>query len=1057
MSLTGSWISSSNIGGTQQHWTYNTNPSVLGIQRSAYQPTAVGSLWYKLSNSYTFKSSKMYMYEFTVRGNFTGIGLSASFSPKNSSIYTDQRTTTSVGVNAGTGGRYYFYNSPPSNQAIVNTIYLYATGSLSGNFGTSPRIDNLAIKEFDWLISGYKKYIPGLTQGAVYWESTTPGEYRKYNGWSYESDIKTLWWSYKPSPIMNAGGLEADGDYSTNYISKSIPYSVYNLTFEFLTVGGIAGQPTVKIYQGTSRLNAISAGPLYTLTQSQFSTQSTVHQIYGLQGNGNKLYFVGQTSSFATGILVGIINPVVEGGYHPINNDQFLFTDSNLYYNPTQLQIMTGTATGMTYSIISGSGSTINGTPSNLSIINALVGNGTFRAGVWENGVWNSGWRVDQEVYEFDNVGIAFRTIADRRWRIQITGPVSSVSKFTIGDRISIGNIVAIDINETRKLLKGYFTIINITTNSIVVETDVSFPFRRIERDSDNHKIKVTKNVWLSGAFLNGYFAGVWNYGLFKGFPYITEMYDTTWIDGIFDGGHFNSTHETYRFVDTYYITGSSFGLDSTYDGKLGLSFSIPHGYLVGDIITINKDDKSINPNYDGDTNVLQVVDDYLIITDRVFGSSSTLESGTTSNTKATGLIQNFTFFDNNIASKVSSQTIYNGMNTSEVFLYQSWIDVNYDSEEAVNIGKEIQLYDDSSKYEYSLNNLYGYPTSDVLSSVSTFRDSYSFTDRNYKLGTKYKIYTDGIGKASGFNRPFDMNTIGLKSFIEDGWTFSGSQSNYERSSENPDWNSNVSDDLQIKGEELVITSTFSGTLLNNINIDIETNRYSIIEYVAKTYSVYESPNNIAATQSLLYQNIFGSIGDIIPIPTLHYNNINQFRATQTISFGPGLSFTYTYYSPMLYIPVMESVIKKYGSTNVVSLSTSKIKKYEYFFNKPTLSMKFLGSDDIGTTFFGNYQTNVILDDLKYYEVDMIPFFQYFIDSNIYKGVSVPWQGIAPFIDYENSSFSFIDNINIGLGSIQTQQSFSPVSGVGIGISTGGGFGSGVGVYNAATVSIVVE
>ena len=149
-------------------------------------------------------------------------------------------------------------------------------------------------------------------------------------------------------------------------------------------------------------------------------------------------------------------------------------------------------------------------------------------------------------------------------------------------------------------------------------------------------------------------------------------------------------------------------------------------------------------------------------------------------------------------------------------------------------------------------------------------------------------------------------------------------------------------------------------------------------------------------------------------------------------------------YCPLTYIPVFDSVYSKYGTTNVSSLSTTKAKKYEYFFNKPTLSMRFLGTDDIGNTMFGNYQSKVTIDDLKYYAVDMIPFFQYFIDSNIYRGVSVPWQGIAPFIDYENSSFSFIDNINIGLGSIQTQQSFSPVSGVGIGISTGGGFGSGV-------------
>ena len=44
---------------------------------------------------------------------------------------------------------------------------------------------------------------------------------------------------------------------------------------------------------------------------------------------------------------------------------------------------------------------------------------------------------------------------------------MNSVSKFEIGDKISIGNIVAIDVNEERKIIKGYFTIISKSKNSI--------------------------------------------------------------------------------------------------------------------------------------------------------------------------------------------------------------------------------------------------------------------------------------------------------------------------------------------------------------------------------------------------------------------------------------------------------------------------------------------------------------------------------------------------------------------------------------------------------------
>ena len=791
---------------------------------------------------------------------------------------------------------------------------------------------------------------------------------------------------------------------------------------------------------------------------------------------------------------------MVSGGYHPNNNQQFLFTNSGTYSNPTPLQIL-GTATsGMTFSFIVGSGSTITGTPSNLNLINALFGNGTFRAGVWENGVWNSGWRVDTEIYEFDNVGVAFRTIADRRWRIQLIGPTSSGTQFNIGERISISNIVAIDINETRKLLKGYFTIINKSDTSLIVETDVSFPFRRIEKDSSNHKIKVTKNVWLSGAFLNGYYTGIWNYGLFKGFPRITEMFDTHWIDGIFDGGHFNSIYESYQFNETYKITGSLFGLDSTFDDKLGLSFSIPHGYVVGDSISINKTNKTVNPKYDGNANVIAVIDEHLIVTDRVYGSASVLESGTASNTKANGLIQNFRFFDHNIAGKVSSQSL----GTSEpVFQFNSWIDVNYYNTSAVNIGKPVTIYDSSSKLEYSQNNLYGYPTNDVLSSVSSFRDSYSFNIRNYKLGTKYKVYQDPIGKGSDFERPFNMvpeflsytysiktidtdtqystfsavvgfeknpTYIGLQSFIDAGWTFSGTHSTYERSGEAEDSiNATLSEDYVIRGEELLIVASMSGSILNNTNIDIENNRYTVVELDIKSYSFILTNNITIATQSSAYHQSNDSSytkGDTTyvtqpisywyPVPVLNFNNINHFKQNIFIDFSPFGKYDFTYYYPMSYLPIWQ---------NVNHLLTPGLKKYEYFYNKPKLSMSILGADNLGIDFDditdnvttnGYYQSKIIMDNLKYYEIDMIPFFQYFTDDNIYKGVSVPWQGIAPFIDYTSSNFSFIDNISIGLGSVQTSQSFTPISGVGISIGSVGGFGGGFSAYDVGGENLLL-
>jgi hypothetical protein len=57
-------------------------------------------------------------------------------------------------------------------------------------------------------------------------------------------------------------------------------------------------------------------------------------------------------------------------------------------------------------------------------------------------------------------------------------------------------------------------------------------------------------------------------------------MYNTHWVDGKFDGGHFYSEEIQYTFIDTYYL-----------DGYVGLSCSsINNALLPGDLIEIDKD-----------------------------------------------------------------------------------------------------------------------------------------------------------------------------------------------------------------------------------------------------------------------------------------------------------------------------------------------------------------------------------------------------------------------------------------------------------------------------------
>lgn len=239
--------------------------------------------------------------------------------------------------------------------------------------------------------------------------------------------------------------------------------------------------------------------------------------------------------------------------------------------------------------------------------VSIQFGNGVFTSGtfssVWENGVWNQGLRYDRNIVYFSNLRLFSGTTKPLAYKGSVVSKGSnqrsyemSVSKniapnpnkvsfksttwiltlqvsdssittenghlidqigidlrntFKVGDRVSVGNIIAIDINENRRLIRDSLTIIKVDEDFMSVQFTVNFPIRRVERDSDYHFIYVTKNIWLNGAFLNGIFRGVWNNGLFRGYPYITKMIDSEWIDGRFEGGRFRGITMSVTDMDT--------------------------------------------------------------------------------------------------------------------------------------------------------------------------------------------------------------------------------------------------------------------------------------------------------------------------------------------------------------------------------------------------------------------------------------------------------------------------------------------------------------------------
>jgi hypothetical protein len=1022
------WISTGNgsSGATGPDWILSTDRMQINQSPSRWAGVASSRI-YTLSytgTSYNWKSNKSYQFSTKMRAFHSGAtGSSFSMTPAWSDTLTfTTPTAPSQSISLGTTTttyNFYHYSSPPSS---LNSTY-YMNYKANGTFSSTNRntgILGLTATEIDFRIQGFS-FVKKEGQEL----NNNPGVTNSNSlGWYYDRPLDCYYW-YDSSindqyPVGGPDNSKiSDFGYRTNnYIGKLVPYGTFNLSFTYqmndtpfpfsvylspslpITSAWSTTQPYGSVLLGT-----VSAIPGQTASYSAF---------YGLRG-GQYVYFVGPNvgTSSSTYSSIYLLDIKIEGGYQSGNNRQYLLTNSASYSNPTTLTPIG--LTGATYTAFVGSGNTVNATQSiSLSQIFSKLGNGAFKSGVWENGVWNSGWRVDDEMYEFYDVYLQFSYNRLKKWRVQIQGPTSSVAEFTIGDNISVGNIVAIDINDDRRLLKNYFTIINKTVDTIIVEFDNNFPLRRIKRDSENHRIYVTKNVWLSGGFLNGYFKGIWNYGLFKGYPLITEMYDSHWVDGIFDGGHFNTVKYTVpNFYDTLFST------DSNYFGYVGLTFSTPHRLTKGDLVTINKTDKTINPQYDGEWPVLSIVNNYHIIVDIFWGSNTFLEGGSLTVNKSKGVIQNMSFKSNN-RSRATSQI---SNDSDAVFNYNSWIDVNYDSNQAVNIGKPQTLINSLSQRTYSENNLYGYPTLDVLSSDSVFRDSYSLTIRKYKLGTKYKIFNDFIGESSKFQDQFGATGGGDVKFISLGWTYSRQNTSSLTFSRTVD----VGGNPDIFGEELRVQAIGSGGVLDitptegilNRSTDVlERFRYTKVSFDALTFS-----SNYTFNEDNEKSPAYPKQNTLDNIPSINFNNINKVRRLTYI----GTFSVYSSYVDATFLPIYK---------NINHLLTTKKTKVEYFYNKRNLSMVFRGDATQTSTY--------IIDNLNFYEVDMIPFFQYFTEDTINKGVEIPFQGISPFIDYKNANFNFIDNIAIGLDSIQTQNSNTAVSGVGIGI--GGGVSVGIGV-----------
>jgi hypothetical protein len=543
-------------------------------------------------------------------------------------------------------------------------------------------------------------------------------------------------------------------------------------------------------------------------------------------------------------------------------------------------------------------------TPSdNGSIVSMNFGNGLFEKGIWENGVWNNGWRGDEYSWTFSSISNFIQT-GQFTYTIRIEGLNSQ--NFIVGERISISNIVGIDVNQKFSLIKSSGVILEKVSNYIRVEFVSNTLLRSIVKDSPDHPIKVSKNVWLSGAFLNGYFSGIMLYGLVNGYPKNLLMESTHLVDGVFVGGQISDSGTEKCLIQSLKFSDGS--------------------YLV-------QPDK-LDPNYS--TNYKTPL--------RMLGARNRR--------------------------------------------YNSWINLTWNQNQRSNTYDNLdyfsEFFDKSIKY---LNHT-SYTTDNILRTSSIIRNISNTRLSSFSLGKKFSPTTSKIQQSGQFNYvtniksgvPQTSNNSNLLEFFSRGWTYSYSLNNiFDLQSSTFSSNYNVTDPdfsnlLLIETTASASGTGFSSWNFSNNNSAISRERYSLVEFEVYTHS---------GSTKVDFVN-FGTSSNKYPRIYLNNKPINN--------------------------------LANLLSTPVDHLSYTSSVKREYFFNLEKLDFSILaGSDfDSGWT---SPSSQIYFSRINFYEIDSIPFFNYYLDSTggdrIDRFMKSPTKAIAPRIDYNLIDFDFIGNVQI--------------------------------------------
>jgi hypothetical protein len=767
--------------------------------------------------------------------------------------------------------KYVIYNIANwTNETSIHILNIF-TGS-SVEMIVNP---NMSPSGFGWTHSGllwnwksnYNKH---------YWHETSIGGSYTYNwiGETISQPNYQLTYTYSSTSTLYAlnsiGTKDIFTDYSSSYTIIITGYIDYPYAPGISTTHPISPIiPHISPVGVVVNVGYTSSTTLCGIGSFTITLNYTAEDIAYWASGTNKSFSIYRTAP---------LNPYIEEVV--ILSAQVI--ESKINYNKnlnnTQYNIW-GSSSSITLSAtISLPSNIIPETPWNIPV---MFGNGQFYSGIWENGVWNNGWRNDSTLTLCDlYLGGSYIRVDSVTHRIQLQFlNDSALPIFNIGDYVSVGNVVGLDINNQRIILRDKFKVVYVdTTNpydNIVLEYILTTPINYITKDSPNHLIYLSKNVWLSGAFLSGYFSGIWNYGLFKGFPYITEMKDSHLIDGIFDGGHFissiatasNLKYATSVTYDTGLVQNFIFKDENIGTGTSSLYLSwIDVNYQTTSQVNINTKTTIYETSPIGTYSYYQNRKNlYGSPTFDILSSNSYFKDSITTNTNNYSLGYSSTIYGNlipnsgNFDSPASSDITNLGLNS---LLNNGWTFSNLLGG-ITHITSNV-TYDTSDILSITFSGYNGIVIDNI--DISTTQNRYYQISMNLTTYTASNLVFGNIYDSTNFNHALTTNLIKTE------WFYNKQQLN------------------------LFLVGTNSQISINNLSF-YETDMIPFFEY---------------ATESDISQTIYPSY--IAYAPYIDYTNANfNYIGNVVLSINPTeIGYTGSFYSPAIFtgytLPLASSV-----------------------------------------------------------------------------------------------------------------------------------------------------